>query len=457
VKLPAHASYKASGIEWLGNLPEHWDVKRLKYVAEILTSGVWGDDPETEGDGWPVATTANISPLGEIDVAGMHIRLLSKEELRKGLCRPGDTIVVKSSGSASSVISGKCAMVRPEHGAICFSNFTLRVRPIDGRLNPFFAWSFLSSGIVRAQVRLMVSTTTYPNLQVPEYISFLVPQPPPDEQQAIAAFLKRETARVDRLVSKKRELIERLTEKRIALISRTVTLGLPPAAARAAGLPENPPLKPSGIEWLGDIPEHWEAAQLRRKAHIFDCKHRTVPFIDEGIPLASIREVHGFEVDLSKANQTSEDEYLALIEGDRRPRVGDIIYSRNATVGDAALVTTSERFCMGQDVCLIRAPKHHAKYLLYLFRSAPLIEQVESLMIGSTFRRINVGQIHAFWICIPPLSEQAAIAAYLDIETARLDSLLQKVEEAVERFQEYRTALVTAAVTGKIDVRKVAA
>jgi type I restriction enzyme S subunit len=268
MKLPAHARYKPSGVEWLGDVPEHWGVKRLKYLAEISTSGVWGEDPDSEGDGCPVATTANISPLGEIDVAGMHTRLLSKEEFRKGLCRPGDTIVVKSSGSASSVISGKCAMVRPEHGEICFSNFTLRVRPIEGRLNPFFAWSFLSSGIVRAQVRLMVSTTTYPNLQVPEYILFLVPQPPPAEQRAIAAFLDRETGRVDRLVAKKRELIERLREKRTALISRTVARGLPPAAARAAGLPANPPRKPSALDWLGDIPKHWKVKPVKFIARV---------------------------------------------------------------------------------------------------------------------------------------------------------------------------------------------
>jgi len=223
VKLPAHARYKSSGVEWLGEIPQHWDVKRLKYVAEISTSGVWGEDPAFEGDGCPVATTANISPLGEIDVAGMHTRLLSKEEFRKGLCRPGDTIVVKSSGSASSVISGKCAMVRPEHGEICFSNFTLRVRPIEGRLDPYFAWSFLSSGIMRAQVRLMVSTTTYPNLQVPEYISFLVPLPPLPEQRAIAAHLERETAKIDRLVAKVEEAVERLQEYRTALITAAVT------------------------------------------------------------------------------------------------------------------------------------------------------------------------------------------------------------------------------------------
>ena len=268
---------------------------------------------------------------------------------------------------------------------------------------------------------------------------------PDVEQRAIADFLDRETARLDTLVGKKRTLIEKVKEKRTALISRTVTRGLNP----------NVKLKSSGIEWLGDIPAHWEAAQLRRMAIILDCKHKTVSFVDDGLPIASIREVHAFEVDLSEAKKTTEEEYLEMIEGERDPRVGDIIYSRNATVGEAAQVTTKDRFCLGQDVCLIRAPKHHSRYLLYLFRSAPLLEQVDSLMVGSTFRRINVGQIKAFWISVPPPPEQRAIADYLDCETAKIDKMIEKVEAAIEKLQEYRTALITAAVTGKIDVRAV--
>ena len=277
--------------------------------------------------------------------------------------------------------------------------------------------------------------------------------PPPLEQAAIADFLDAETAKLDTLVTKKRELIEKLKEKRNALISRTVTRGLPPEAARAAALNPNPKLKPSGIEWLGEIPDHWEVLQLRRRWLVLNCKHLTVPFIDDGIPLASIREVQDFEVDLSNAKQTTEEDYLEMIEGERKPRLGDIIYSRNATVGAAALVTTTARFCMGQDVCLIRSKVQVPKYVLYLFRSAALTEQVESLMIGSTFRRINVGQIKSFWVCVPPKGEQRAIADYLDRETNKIDRMVAKVEEAIERLWEYRTALITAAVTGKIDVR----
>ena len=462
MKLPAYPRTKPSGVEWLGNVPEHWTVVPFKHrCRRFAIYGANMSSDEYVPDGVRFLRTTDIDELGQLQPEGVFIE---PEQAREYLLNDQD-ILLSRSGTL-----GRAFVYRSKiHPACAYAGYLVRFVP-TARLNTRFLFHFTKSIAFTDWLQTQIIASTIGNVNGQKYAQCPLPLPEREEQDLIAAFLDRETGRVDRLVAKKRELIERLKEKRTALISRAVTRGLPPAAgspnlqpprvpsaslARAAGLPENPPLKPSGIEWLGEIPKHWEVAQLRRKAHILDCKHRTVPFIDDGIPLASIREVHGFEVDLTNAKQTSEEEYLTLIEGDRRPRLGDIIYSRNATVGDAALVTTKERFCMGQDVCLIRAPKHHAKFLLYLFRSPPLMEQVESLMIGSTFRRINVGQIHAFWICLPPLPEQAAIAAYLDLETAKLDALVGKVEEAVERLQEYRTALITAAVTGKIDVRTV--
>jgi type I restriction enzyme S subunit len=451
VKLPAYPKYKPSGVEWLGDVPEHWDVKRISLLASrearSFTDGDWIESPYITDEGMRLLQTGNVGIGAYREQGYRYVTEQTFRELRCSEVRPNDVLICRLAAPVGR------ACLAPDLGCKMITSVDVCILRPAPEVDPRFVVYFFSSkdyldwldGLCRGSTRDRISRSMLGALR-----SIL---PPLAEQRAIAAFLDRETGRVDRLVAKKRELIERLKEKRTALISRTVTRGLPPAAARAAGLPTNPPLKLSGVEWLGEIPKHWEVAQLRRKAHILDCKHRTVPFIDDGIPLASIREVHGFKVDLTNAKQTSEEEYLNLIEGDRRPRVGDIIYSRNATVGDAALVTTKERFCMGQDVCLIRAPKHHAKFLLYLFRSPLLMEQVESLMIGSTFRRINVGQIHAFWICVPPHPEQAAIAAYLDEETAKLDALVGKVEEAVERLQEYRTALITAAVTGKIDVR----
>lgn len=470
MKVKPYPKTKPSGIEWLGNVPEHWEVKRLRWIGDAIIGLTYSpSDVVGEGEGSLVLRSSNIQNGRIVLSDNVFVSSEIPEKLRT---RVGDILICTRNGSRDLV--GKSGRIREMESGLTFGAFTAVYR---SRSNDYMFYVF-NSGLFSFQSGLFQTSTIF-QLTNGTINTFQIPLPPPAEQTAIAAYLDRETGRIDELVEKKRTLIERLKEKRSALISACVTRGLPsgagkkyprivqiyaeelqksnqprPSAFPADQLPENPPLNPSGIEWLGDVPAHWEVAQLRRKAQILDCKHRTVPFIDDGIPLASIREVHGFEVDLTKAKQTTEEEFLALTEGDRRPRTGDIIYSRNATVGDAALVTTTEKFCMGQDVCLIRAPKHRPKYLLYLLRSNPLMEQVESLVIGSTFRRINVGQIHAFWICVPPLPEQAAIAAYLDLETAKIDALVAKVETAIERLQEFRSALISAAVTGKIDVRE---
>ena len=438
MNLPPYPKYKSSGAYWLGDIPTHWEVKRGRFVMGI-------NPPAPKLRALKPEDEVSFVPMEAVGLQGglrlEQTRVLAEVSSGYTEFQDGDVVVAKITPCFEN---GKAALAHGLLNGAAYGTTELHVLRAGTTIDRNFLFYVAISDTFRNLGESEMSGAGGQKRVPPEFNKdFKTPLPPLVEQQTIAAFLDRETGRIDRLVAKKLELIERLKEKRTALISHAVTRGLNADAA----------LKPSGLDWLGDIPKHWEAVQLRRKAHILDCKHRTVPFIDEGIPLASICEVHGFEVDLTNAKQTSEEEYLTLIEGHRRPRVGDIIYSRNATVGDAALVTTSDCFCMGQDVCLIRAPKFHPKFLLYLFRSPPLMEQVESLMIGSTFRRINVGQIHTFWICAPPLPEQIAIAAYLDAETAKLDALVGKVEEAVERLQEYRTALITAAVTGKIDVR----
>jgi restriction endonuclease S subunit len=336
-------------------------------------------------------------------------------------------------GIAATVNQACAAFVGPRHLETQFTYYWLQMR--------------------RSTIIALAAGGGQPNVSQDDLRQLRIPATPLCEQCAIAGFLDRETAKIDTLVAKKRTLIERLKEKRGALISRTVTRGLPSDAARAAGLDPHPKLKPTGIEWLGEVPAQLEIMQLKRACLVVDCMHRTVPFVDGGgIPLASIQEVHGPSVDLSHAKQTTEEEYFELVDGERKPLVGDIIYSRNATVGDAALVTTTRRFAMGQDVCLVRTNGQDSKYLLYVLRSTSVGQQVESFVVGATFRRINVGQIKTFWISVPPRCEQRAIVGYLDREAAKIDALTAKIETAIERLQEYRMALITAAVTGKIDV-----
>ena len=246
-----------------------------------------------------------------------------------------------------------------------------------------------------------------------------------NEQRAIACFLDRETAKIDALVAKKERLIELLEEERMALINGAVTRGLDPSIS----------LKYSGANWMGNIPVHWNMAALRRRCSV-----------------ASVRETQSFELDVSDANHTTYGWYDLLIEGGRKPCAGDLIYCRNVSPGAAALVTTEERFAMGQDVCIIRSRLDNPRWLNYYLSSSAMSQQLYSVAVGSTFDRINVSDIKSLLVPIVPRDEQDSISRFLDNETARIDALLDRVREVIQRVGELRSALVSAAVTGKIDV-----
>ncbi|MBV5328895.1 MAG: restriction endonuclease subunit S, partial [Chlorobium sp.] len=232
-------------------------------------------------------------------------------------------------------------------------------------------------------------------------------------------------------------------------ISQAVTKGLNPDA----------PMKDSGIEWLREVPKGWEFGPLKRFWSITDCKHITAEFVEDGIPLASIREVQGRWVALEKAKCTTEDFYDLLIEGNRRPVPGDLIFSRNATVGEVAQVRADHpRFAMGQDVVLLRklSPECSSDYLQHVIRSPIIIRQLANMMIGSTFKRINVEEIRTFLVPSPPKSEQEKIATFLENTLENFDTLTTEAKRAITLLQERRASLISAAVTGKINLQGVA-
>lgn len=195
------------------------------------------------------------------------------------------------------------------------------------------------------------------------------------------------------------------------------------------------------------VPGSWQGVALRHVAIVIDCKHRTVPFVDDGVPVASIGEVHGWSVDLSNAKQTTEEEFVAMIEGGREPKEGDVVVSRNATVGAAALVTGGERFCLGQDVSLIRCgEKLLPEFLNWLFRSPIVADQISSESIGATFSRINVEQIKALLVPLPPLALQRATASWLARSVGAVDEVLAAKQRLLDLLAEKRKAIIATAV-----------
>ena len=435
----AYPEYRESGAPLLGAIPRSWTsgpLKRLVQRGRKITYGIVQCGPDVD-DGVPY-----IRPVDMRDEAGVtpgSLRRTSREiaeAYRRSTVLPGDVVV--SIGPSF----GKTMVVPTELAGANLTQGTARVAPgpsVDGRylfwcMRSRATWSFWDAGCAGA---------TFGALTLELLGSTQICVPPVDEQQAIAAFLDRETAKIDALVARNERLIELLEAERASAIVRAVTKGLDSSV----------PLISSGIPSIGEVPCHWSVGPIAREWDVIDCKHRTVPFVEEGVPIVSIGEVQDLEVDTLRANRTTQAEAEHISDGGRRPVRHDVIYSRNATVGAAAIVATDEPMCLGQDVSLIRSTRQSGRYLLYQLRSAVVSAQLEEMSVGTTFSRINVARIKRFKVCIPSRSEQDAIAEHCDRIWRETEVTIRRTHALVDRLREYRSALITAAVGGQIDVR----
>ena len=246
-------------------------------------------------------------------------------------------------------------------------------------------------------------------------------------QRAIADYLDTETARIDALIEKKRRMVELLEERNGASIR-------------------------SAVNALSDA---W--VPLKRRWSVIDCKHRTPNYLDEGIPVVSPGDATPGRLDLARAHRfVAEVDYADLAEPPRRPAKGDIIYSRNASIGIASYVDTDERFCMGQDVCLITSRDQDQLYLMYLLNSVGR-DLLDEAKIGSTFSRVNIEQIVEMRLPIPAVAAQRSLGQQFDSMSRQTQRLSEDLARQIELLVERRQAMITAAVTGELDIPGVAA
>jgi type I restriction enzyme S subunit len=433
-KYQAYPEYVATNTDWLGEAPKHWEticvgrlftrVKRVNHVEEELLSVYrdYGVIPKSSRE------DNNNKPSDDLSLYQ--------------LVEPNDLVLNKmKTWQGSIAISEYKGIVSPAY-------FVYQPLPklFDVAYPKYVHYLMRNPMYVAQYLRLSKGIRVSQwDLDPEEFQRVELLLPAKDEQLKIFHFLDHETAKIDTLIEKQQQLIKLLKEKRQAVISHAVTKGLNP----------NAPMRDSGVEWLGEVPAHWVSSALKHYARVVDCKHITAEFFDEGIPLASISEVKERYVNLATAKLTTEKYYLDLIGGGRKPQPGDIIYSRNATVGEAALVAENmPEFAMGQDVCLIRMGEDVLpEYIHYVLKSGVVSNQLDLAMVGSTFKRINVDDIRNFAIALPSYNEQVEIAAELSRILDKYDILVTKAEATIELVSERRTALISAAVTGKIDVR----
>jgi type I restriction enzyme S subunit len=431
MSFPRYPTYKDSGVRWLGAIPAHWGVGQSRRLFGLRNQQAHDSDQQ-------LTASQDHGVIYQDDFVRLEgrrvVQVIKGADILKHV-EPNDFVI--SMRSFQGGIEW-CNL----RGSI--SSAYVMLVPCKKLHSPFFAYLFKSRNYIQA---LQSTSNLVRDGQALRYANFTqvdLPLVPIDEQAAIAAFLDRETAKIDALIAEQQRLIELLQEKRQAVISHAVTKGLNPDA----------PMKDSGIEWLGEVPEHWGFGPLKRFWEVIDCKHVTVPFLDEGFPVASVMEVREFELDLSQVLRTSEEHFRLLTDGGRQPRRGDVIYCRNtANTGTSAYVGTDEPISIGQDVVLIKSTDHNGRFLNYILHSGLMATQLETLLVGSTFKRINVAEIRSLAVTCPPTAEQDAIAAFLDARTSDYKALSADASRAIGLLQERRSALISAAVTGQIDIR----
>ena len=441
-----YPEYRDSGVEWLGEIPAHWDVRRLKTMASVQLSNV---DKHTEEGQVPVRLcnyvdvyySDLVTPEGEFMNA-----TATPNQVRRFLLRAGDVLITKDSESWNDIAVP--ALVAEDLTDVLCGYHLAQIKPgpdLDGR---FLARQFSAIG-TRDQFHVAANGITRFGLGGDAIRTGLFPIAPIEEQRAIAAFLDRETAKIDALVARKERLIELLQEKRTALITRAVTRGLDP----------NVPMKDSGVEWLGQLPANWEVKRLKHLTPGTTVGIVVTPskyYVDEGIPCLRSLNVSRGTIDMD--NLVFISEHANEIHRKSKIFAGDVVVVRTGQAGTAAVVPTELDGANCIDLLIVRRSEQILpRYVYYYLNSRNAISQAAELSVGAIQAHYNTSTLVQLLVPRIPLDEQNRIVTHLDAATRETDRLIAKIHKAISHLREFRTALISAAVTGKIDVRATSA
>src|SRR5579859_1296170 len=450
MKLPVNTKYKYSGFEWLGDVPEQWNIASMRWVSRRFSGGTpdRSDDTYWE-DG--------------------HIPWINSGAVNQGLITEPSAYITDAGYSGSSAKwvpkgglvmalagQGKTKGMVAQLGIDTTCNQSMAAIIPDKRIAPRFLYWWLSAQY--DAIRNLAGGEQRDGLNLDILGTLPVALFSTDEQTIIADYLDRQTTQIDYLIAKKRELIGKLKEKRIAIISGTVTRGLPPVIARTFGIELNAKYKPSGIDWLGDVPGQWAVPPLYIRYRVELGKMLNESRITGTYLVPYLRNV---DVQWSSINYTDlpemdipESEYTRYTI-----RKNDLLVCEGGEVGRAAIVGQVSGV-VGYQKALHRLRRISSDevprfmfYVLYWAANAGIFSAGGS----STIAHLTGEQLRRYRFPKPPKREQLAIVNYLDGEVAKIDTLTERMQNAIERLQEYRTALIATTVTGKIDVRREAA
>jgi type I restriction enzyme S subunit len=439
VSFKPYPKYKESGVEWLGRLPEHWEVKRLKQVARTqIRNGVGAAaDSAEEGNPRYVRITDIKGPRALHDDT---FRSLPPEVAKDAAFQVGDVLF-----ACVGATFGKSYLHVVDIGSVCYAGYLARFSPATN-CEPRFIGHWAESASYWSQLNANVIQSTVQNFSASKYSELWIAVPSKAEQASVSDFLDHETAKIDALIAEQQRLIELLQEKRQAVISHAVTKGLNP----------NAPMKDSGIEWLGEVPEHWDASKPKHlTTKIVDGVHFKPEYVSEGVPFVTVQNLtagDGISFDnLNYITPQAHEEYFRRAN----PEKGDVLLTKDGTLGVARVVDTDRVFSIFVSVALLKPIRDRLDpwFLRHAMESSVVFQQFKSGEQGSALKHIHLVDLRNVTLLLPPLEEQRSIVMALDVELDRLGALIEESRGAIALLQERRSALISAAVTGQIDVR----
>ena len=426
-----YPEYKESGMEWIGEIPKHWKVKRAKFMFRQMQRPVREHDEVITAfrDGI-VTLRKNRRTLGFTN----SLKEIGYQGLRKGdlvihaMDGHAGAIGVSDSDGKSSPVYSVCLPISQEN--VYYYAYLLRYMALSGFIQS------LTKGVRERSTEFRFN----------EFKKLDLPVPSISEQDKIVNFLDRKTGQIDELIRIKERRTELLQEQRTTLINQAVTKGLDP----------NVEMKPSGVEWIGEMPKYREVTRLKYICElIIDCEHKTAPTQEIGCPLIRTPNIGIGHLMLDGVNRVSEATYQ---EWSRRtiPQSGDLILAREAPVGNVAIIPKDLKVCLGQRTVLIRPHKNMvcSMFLVYLMLGDEIQTRLLGRSTGAIVHHLNMADIRNLELPrLPFLSTQRKIVDFLNRKTKQIDELIAAERRKIELLKEYRQSLISEAVTGKIDVR----
>lgn len=436
-----YPAYKDSGVEWIGEIPFSWTIKRLKYISDCNTSNV---DKHSKDDENKV-NLCNYTDVYKNDKIHSRMDFMSAtaslSEIKKFQLKKDDVLITKDSETPDDIAIP--ALVTEDLNKILCGYHLAHIRSSDKYLIGTYLYYLFKSYRFNQQFTIAVNGITRFGLSIDDVRNAIISLPSTAEQSQIADFLDHKISQIDDLIAKKQKLIELLKEEHTALINQVVFKGLDPSV----------PMKDSGIEWLGEIPKHWHVTKLcYLTTRIGDGIHTTPEYVEKseyafinGNNLASGSIVLG-----ESARYVQESEYLKH----QRPLSNrTILMSINGTIGNLAFYR-NEKVILGKSAAYINCREIiNMRYLYSLFQSELMKFYFTSQLSGTTIFNLSLKTLNNTPIPLPPLEEQENIAIFIEDKYSQFESTISRIIKEIDLISEYKTSLINEAVTGKIDVR----